>query len=235
MMPFDQPAPQGDIQYNAPVKLKRLQEWLQGVTLSSQPEQSFEADKWLKEIQLDELQSILERHPRAIKRIDIVALAREASENPTSSNIRRVFLATMLWAYAATGYGPSRVAHMLKHLDQVDSVLADAHRAVRSGSIRQAYTILQDAHIPYCGQPFVTKFLYFAGLGCGVDHYPLMLDARILHSLQGLLGIDAPAAGELEDYLKYIALLHEWAELLDCRADSIEYLLFLTPKEFWQV
>jgi hypothetical protein len=29
--------------------------------------------------------------------------------------------------------------------------------------------------------------------------------------------------------------LHEWAEMLDCRADSIEYLLFLTPQEFWQV
>ena len=234
-MQFDQPASQEHIQYHAPGKLKRLQEWLQCVTLGSQPEQSFDADKWLKEIHLDELHAIFERHPQAIKRIDIVALAREASENPAPSAIRRVFLATLLWAYAATGYGPARVARMLDNLAQLDRVLSEAHKAIRNNHIRHAYIILHDAHIPYCGQPFVTKFLYFAGLGCGVDHFPLILDSRVLHSLQGLLGDHAPAAGELDDYLKYVALLHEWAEMLDCRADSIEYLLFLTPKEFWQI
>jgi hypothetical protein len=234
-MQHDPPASQGDIQYHAPFKLKRLQEWLQNVTLSSQPEQTFDADKWLKEIQLAEIKVILERHPRAIKRIDIVALAGEAGENPAPASIRRVFLATMLWGYTNVGYGPWRVARMLGNLAQLDRVLSEAHKAIRSSNIRQAYTSLQDAHIPYFGPAFFTKFLYFAGLGCGVDHFPLILDSRVMLSLQELLGANAPALGELDDYLQYVACLHEWAELLDCRADSIEYLLFLTPKEFWQV
>lgn len=234
-MQHDQPAPLGDIQYHAPLKLKRLQEWLQSVTLSSQPPQTFDVDNWLSKIHLDELQSIIQRHPGEIKRIDIVALARQASENPSLYHIRQVFLATMLWGYTNIGYGPWRVARMLEDPIQLDSVLSEAHKAVLSSNIHLAYAVLQDAQITYFGPAFFTKFLYFAGLGCGVDHFPLIFDSRVKASLRELLGSQAPTGSGLDDYLKYVALLHEWAEMLDCRADSIEYLFYLTPKEFWQV
>ncbi|MEZ4670451.1 MAG: hypothetical protein R3E39_21295 [Anaerolineae bacterium] len=187
-----QPDPSGDFHYRAPLKLKRLQEWLQNVTLSSQPAQSYDTENWLSKIQAEELRSIFERHPSEIKRIDIVALAREASENPSESNIRRVFLATMLWGYTNVGYGPWRVARMLEDITKLDEILIEAHKAIRSSDVRQAYTILQDAQITYFGPPIFTKFLYFAGLGCGVDHYPLIYDSRVRGSLQELLGDKTP-------------------------------------------
>ncbi len=224
-----------DFLYRPPSKLNRLREWLQNATLSHQPAQIFYPEKWLDAIQLKELQILLQRHPSAIRRLDIVPLAREASETESPSDIRQLFLASMLWGYGTVGYGPWRGAQITQSIEQLDSVLLTALRSIKRGSVGEAFNTLMEAHIPFWGQSYFTKYLYFAGLGCGIDHYPLILDTRILQSLNKLLGGRIFSAGTVDDYQKYIMTLHEWAEILDCRADSIEYLLFLTPQEFWQV
>ncbi len=225
----------GNFLYRPPRKLMRLLEWLQNATLSHQPAQIFYPENWLSTIQLDEMQMLLQRYPTAIRRFDIVPLAREANETETPSAIRILFLATMLWGYGTVGYGPWRMAHITSNIEQLDEVLFNSLRAIKRGSVRTAFTVFQDAHIPFLGPAYFTKYLYFAGLGCGIDHYPLILDTRILQSLSALIGKRTFAEGTVEDYKNYVMTLHEWAEMLDCRADSIEYLLFLTPQEFWRV
>lgn len=222
--------------YRPPRKLMRLLEWLQNATLSQQPAQLFYPENWLQTITLEEMPLLLERLPNgAIRRLDIVPLALEANEKETPSAIRSLFLATMLWGYGTAGYGPWRLAHITSEIEQLDAVLFESLRAIKYGNVRTAFSIFQDAHIPFLGPAYFTKFLYFAGLGCGIDHYPLILDTRILQSLGALLGKRTFSGGTADDYYSYIVTLHEWAEMLDCRADSIEYLLFLTPQEFWQV
>src|SRR6266481_2234578 len=138
-----------DFLYRPPRKLMRLLEWLQNATLSHQPAQMFYADNWLETIPLDELKLLLQQHPTALRRFDIVPLAREASETETPSSIRKLFLATMLWGYGTVGYGPWRMAHITSNLEQLDRVLFNALRAIKHGSVRTAFTTLQDAHIPF--------------------------------------------------------------------------------------
>ncbi|MBL8117642.1 MAG: hypothetical protein JNJ78_08955 [Anaerolineae bacterium] len=222
-----------DIRYHAPLPLKRVQEWLQSVTLNSQPIQRYDAPRWLAEIDSEELRALFHQFPDSINRLQLVGLARTASENPTISAALQVFLGTMLWTFNTAAYGPSRVRRILDSGQTFTAALLDALCAVKQGSIARAYTILHQTPVPYFGPAFFTKFLYFTGLGCGTDHYPLILDSRVVQSLTGLLGQNAPIMNELDDYQRYVRLLHEWAELLDCRADSIEYLLSLTPPEFW--
>ncbi len=77
--------------YHPPRKLMRLLEWLQNATLSHQPAQMFYAENWLQAIQLDEMQMLLQRCPTAIKRFDIVPLAREANETETPSAHPKAF------------------------------------------------------------------------------------------------------------------------------------------------
>jgi dihydroorotase len=109
------------------------------------------------------------------------------------------------------------MAHITSNLEQLDRVLFNALRAIKHGSVRTAFTTLQDAHIPFLGPAYFTKFLYFAGLGCGVNHYPLILDTRILQSLSALIGKRIFFEGTVDDYHNYVVTLHEWAEMLDCR------------------
>lgn len=225
----------GNLQYHLPAKLLRLQDWLRYATLSHQPAQIFYPEKWLDSIQLDEMEMIIERHPSSIRRLDIVPFAYEAAASENRSSIRQLFIATMLWGYGTVGYGPWRMAHITKDIDQLDQVLMTTLRHIKYGELRAAYNTIQDAHIPFLGQSYFTKFLYFAGLGCGINRYPLILDMRILQSLNTLLGARLFSNGTADDYLNYLLTLHEWAEIIDCRADSIEYLLFLTPQEFWQI
>ena len=225
----------GEFLYRPPRKLMRLLEWLQNATLSHQPPQIFYPENWLNAIELDEMQILLQRFPTSLRRFDIVPLAREASETETPSAIRQLFLATMLWGYGTVGYGPWRMSHITANIEQLDDVLFNALRAIKYGNVRTAFSVLQDAHIPFLGPAYFTKYLYFAGLGCGIDRYPLILDTRILQSLSALIGKRTFSEGTVNDYHNYVVTLHEWAEMLDCRADSIEYLLFLTPQEFWQV
>lgn len=225
----------GEFLYRPPRKLMRLLEWLQNATLSHQPPQIFYPENWLHAIELDEMRAVLQRFPTSLRRFDIVPLAREASETETPSAIRQLFLATMLWGYGTVGYGPWRMAHITSNIKQLDDVLFNALRAIKYGNVRTAFSVLHDAHIPFLGPAYFTKYLYFAGLGCGIDHYPLILDTRILQSLSALIGKRTFSEGTVNDYHNYVVTLHEWAEMLDCRADSIEYLLFLTPQEFWQV
>lgn len=224
-----------DFLYHPPRKLMRLLEWLQNATLSHQPAQIFYPENWLHAIQLDELPLLLQRYPNALRRFDIVPLAREACETETPAAVRQLFLATMMWGYGTVGYGPWRMAHITANIEQLDEVLFNALRAIKRGSVHTAFSTLQEAHIPFLGPAYFTKYLYFAGLGCGIDRYPLILDTRILQSLSALLGKGTFSDGTVDDYHNYVVTLHEWAEMLDCRADSIEYLLFLTPQEFWQV
>jgi len=234
-MEYSQRLEPSNFLYRPPRKLMRLLEWLQNATLSHQPAQIFYPENWLQAIQLDEMPSLLQKFPSAIRRFDIVPLAREACETESTSSIRELFLATMLWGYGTVGYGPWRMAHITSNMEQLDGILFNALRAIKYGSVHTAFTIFQDAHIPFLGPAYFTKYLYFAGLGCGINHYPLIMDTRILQSLRALLGKRAFSEGTADDYQNYIATLHEWAEMLDCRADSIEYLLFLTPQEFWKI
>lgn len=221
--------------YHPPQKLVRLLEWLQSATLSQQPAQLFYPELWLESIHLDEMRMVLERYPNAIRRLDIVPLAVEATASESISLARQLFLATMLWGYGTVGYGPYRLGHITADIHRLDMLLLTAMRNVKRSDVRAAYSNFHDAHIPFLGPAYFTKFLYFTGLGCGIDRFPLILDTRILQSLGALLGARTFSEGTVDDYHDYIVTLHEWAEMLDCRADSIEYLLSLTPQEFWQV
>jgi hypothetical protein len=142
----------------------------------------------------------------------------------------------MLWGWSDAGNGPERVDRIFRVADPY-ALLAEAFRCVQKSDIDTAYQTLRDKNgttIRYLDEAFFTKFLYFAGLGCGLQQYPLILDKKVVTGLKSLLGDKAPREHRCEDYLAYVEMMRDWAKILDCRADSIEYLLYMVPAEFWQ-
>ncbi|MER6349676.1 8-oxoguanine DNA glycosylase OGG fold protein [Streptomyces sp. NPDC001595] len=136
--------------------------------------------------------------PSTVSRADVVTAVRAAG---AAENWTEAFVATQVWGYGPTGYGPHRTARTLAR-PHVDAVLADAvSLLVHEGAIA-AYERLSTLH--GLGPAFHTKFLYFAGLALPEVRGPLPL---ILDSvLAGVLRRHATRAGHAAGY--------DWSEAI---------------------
>jgi hypothetical protein len=225
--------------YTVPRGLLKLQPWLKSQTLESQESIKYSKENWRAKFRDADLESVLSKHPEKINRAQLHSLAKAAfSTDWAPKNVKQLFWGVMLWGYGTTSYGPYRLERIFKTTPEqnISSVLCQAFQYLTQGKVEAAYDMFYPqgtTSIKYFSEAFFTKYLYFAGIGCGVKRYPLIFDSRVAEGLKTLLGKDSPQSYTQQGYITYVNLLHEWAKKLDCRADSIEYLIFSRSPDYW--
>jgi hypothetical protein len=189
----------------------------------------YHIDSWITHLPVViEVGYIRDSFPGIISRENIISLAKQAYKSGNVQDIRTLFLATMIWGYGTTGYGPWRTSEMFNSLNFSD-ILENSFHYISQDKILKAYNIL---NIKRCGPPFFTKYFYFCGYSAGLRKYPLILDTRVWEALRDRINIDTTRFVKKstwwypEGYLRYVDTLHDWAEELNCEAHNIEFVLF---------
>jgi len=207
-----------------PEKLKKAKVQIE----SLQPETqsiSYSVEVWRRHLEPDQdLEFLALTCPCQISRGDLFRLAANARRSGSLEDIRRVFLGAMLWGYGTVGYGPWRTWRMLATPDSGE-MLQRTFGIIAENRIEEAYN---GFCLDQCGSSFFTKFFYFAGFGYGLPQYPLILDAYVRKSLGSFADVDLVTASlrDPRGYTRYIQVMHEWAQELNCEAHNIELFLF---------
>ena len=170
-------------------------------------------EKWIADT-LDRLQASSESH---ISRQQVSDFA---------GDLRGLFLASNIWGFGTTGYGPARTARMIASAgDQLVSRLD----GVVSASLRgpgEAWDSIRGHHkIRGLGVTFGTKLAYFASLSSDqMERRPLIADINTSWGVWDVARI--PRSVELRDsYLKYVEYAQQ-PKFSGYRADEIELALF---------
>lgn len=186
-----------------------------------------------------DLDVIIQKCPVRISRRDIRDFAAKARSG-SYPDVRRLFLACMIWGYNRDRKGPPNTGRALSD-PGAEEVLKRAVGRIGSGQIKEAY---DGFHLARCGPAFFTKFFYFVGKEWQIRPLPLILDrriARFLHFLGGQEGWQSPLFAKVgqrgyvrrypEGYLRYICSMDEWATELGCSSDNVEYFMYLRDKD----
>ncbi|PPS90279.1 hypothetical protein BZZ08_00981 [Streptomyces sp. MH60] len=128
----------------------------------------------------------------SVSRAEVVAAVRAAER---SESWAKAFVATQVWGYGGSGYGPYRTRQVLAQ-PNAEAVLTEAVSLLVDEGAVAAYELLNTLH--GLGPSFFTKFLYFAGLALPEvkGPRPLILD-RVL---AGVLRRHASKAGRAHGY-----------------------------------
>lgn len=154
----------------------------------------------------------------------------EAAIGGDSDDVLRLLATCHVWGSGRTnGRGPRYLEAALVDPERTVSRLRKTIELVDRGRAGRAYQISHH-RISGVGRAFLSKFLYATALGIDRDQPPaLILDTRVWEGL-GALGWDSlQAAGTRrwdERYKAYVSQMYRWADQIDCRADSLERLLF---------
>ena len=197
-------------------------------------------DIWKKRFPKDaDVRELAEKFRSGITRAKALSCAPK-TKNPTFSELRPLFIATMMWGYGETGYGPWRTSEMLKSRG-IKQALPDACSQIIAGDWEAAKD--NCAVIRYCDTPYFTKFLYFVGRRYKTETMPLILDSFVYDELHrcadelmetvawhkrnkrgfvGTLRVRKRAKG----YALYVQVLNSWAHRLKVEPDQLEYFLF---------
>jgi hypothetical protein len=186
-----------------------------------------------------DLATIVEMYPTSITRSGLRRLSEEARED--AGRVRRLFIATMIWGFGSTPYGPYRTSNMLaSDANQLSrsriSPIRSAHALVATTDIHGAYEGLR---IDLCGPAYISKFLYAAGLGLSLEPAPLVLDSQIARYLTSMASdgsFDASAIVKTDangfvhrfadGYVRYLSLMSAWASELNISAGALELYMF---------
>ena len=181
----------------------------------------------------------LEREfPNGISRAGVVQCAPEL-QKLTFSKMRRLFIATMMWAYGDTiHYGPYRTSIMLDD-PGLKEKLTGACGHILNGNLQAA---VDDYSIQRCGMSYFTKFLYFVGRAYRIRPRPLILDSYVLDELycrrarrfvkhiawhdKGKNGFVRNFRAYKDGYTLYVEGIHCWARHFKVRPDKLEFFLF---------
>jgi len=156
-------------------------------------------------------------------------------------DIRRLFLACMIWGYGPDPNGPHNTNQALSDR-RLKAVLEKSVERIRNTQIKEAY---EGFDLNNCGPAFFTKFFYFVGHEHHVKPLPLILDrhvANFLRFLGGEEGWDLSLFAKTspkgyvkhypKGYVQYICSMDDWAEGLRCSAaDNIEYFMYKRDNE----
>lgn len=134
----------------------------------------------------------------SVSRAEVVAAVRAAEQ---SESWTEAFVATQVWGYGVTGYGPYRTRQVLAQ-PSAEAVLTEAVSLLVDEGAVAAYEVLNT--LDGLGPAFLTKFLYFAGqaLPDVKGPRPLILDSV----LAGVLRRHATKVGRAVGY--------EWSEAI---------------------
>jgi len=210
-----------------PEKLKTAEVQIQSLQPGTQSI-PYGVETWRRHLGPDQdLEFLALTYPCQISRGDLFRLAASARRSGSPEDIRRVFLGAMLWGYGTVGYGSWRTQRMLSTPGSSD-MLKRTFDLIAENRIEEAYSGFR---LDRCGPSFFTKFFYFSGFEPGSRRYPLILDAVVRRSLMSFADADlsdftGTSQWNLRGYIRYIQVMHEWAQELNCEAHNIEFFLF---------
>ncbi len=211
----------------------------------------YDGQRWGKYFSQDpDFASISARHQLEISRQDLFHMKSTMGGHPSDTDLRRFFIAVMIWGFGTTGYGPYRTHRMVQDGAFAKSV-RESYNHVQQGDIVKAYNSM---NVDMCGSAFFTKYMYFCGHnGPSAATKPLILDAVVARSLEDKCGCQisryarasrfssnlnaktyrSAKAGRISAlgrdphaYMNYINDLDTWANSLGVTADQIELFLF---------
>lgn len=140
------------------------------------------------------------------------------------------FTLTMIWGFAANGYGTFRTNNYLSS-EENKSNIKNAFDALKANNQKDAFKYLMK--IKGLSISYVSKLLYFATRALNYKNYALIFDIRVARALvkvvnndgiEGLLEINP--SKKYKDYINYNNLIHRWSKELNVEAENIEVFLF---------
>lgn len=187
----------------------------------------------------NDLVEIIKRCSEKISRTDVGHFAIKA-RNRNYDDLRRLFLACMIWGWGKRGIGLSNTKTAI--LDpELKTVLKNAVARIKKGQIQLAY---EEFELKGCKSAFFTKFFYFLGKTYGIEPLPLILDSRVAAFLRFLskeegwdLSLFAKTGRKgyvrlySEGYIQYVCSMNSWAEQIGCPPDNLEYFMYKEDKK----
>ncbi len=142
----------------------------------------------------------------------------------------RAFLLTMIWGFADTGYGTYRTNNFISTSANTELIKQSIDSA-RVNDLERAFNLLKK--INGLGVSYISKVLYFATRGAGIQDYALIFDNRVAQSLVRLFAsngiyrlVNISPSSKFEDYQMYNKLIHQFASQYEVEADVIELFLY---------
>jgi hypothetical protein len=163
--------------------------------------------------------------PERVDRASIRHAALAATTDPQGAQWG--FVAVMVWGYGVTGYGPWRVEQMFASIDEPGQRLLEVARTLIDEGAGAAYSLLAGAaRMRKLGPAFGTKFLYF----CPQPDEPpraLILDRLVAAWLRTHSDVRVnPVLWSVRRYLRYLDVMHAWAQTIGVAPDEIERAIF---------
>jgi hypothetical protein len=170
---------------------------------------------------------------RLVGRADLERLI-DAMDVDGDVEVLRAFLLTQAWGTGTTGNRTIRhTTNAFRHRDALIAGLRRSTDTLRGASTTDALVVAyEDWAVPGVGQSFLTKWFAHAGRVAGRDWQPLILDQRVLRTLNSTLSITtkelAGTGRWAERYRAYVDVVHTWAREVEYGATApwIEWVLF---------
>ena len=167
------------------------------------------------------------------------------TQTPTFSQLRRFFIAAMMWGYGERErYGPWRTRAMLDN-PATKKALPNAYRHILDGDLQAAVDAVSG--IKWFASTRFSKFFYFVGCAHKTRPMPLILDTYVLDELQRrqptlAKEVATPQYKDNSDvvasfrplkggYALYVKEANDWARELGVKPDRLEFFLFDTNRK----
>lgn len=141
--------------------------------------------------------------------------------------VRQAFVLVMAWGSGTSNTRSHRYTRKALAAPTCTTQLVRAADSCRRGDLIEAYSGFS---VPGVGRSFFTKWFAFAGHLPGRAWQPLILDDRVLRTLNKTLGLSTRAlAGSPHwgrRYAAYVEHLHAWSREVHCSAERLEWILF---------
>lgn len=172
---------------------------------------------------------------RLLARTDVQAVVDEALVQGDDGSLVRAFLLVQAWGTGTTGNRTLRhTATALAHRPALVKALASAAEALRGASSPDALADAYNAwNSPGVGRSFFTKWFAYAGRTGAREWQPLILDDRVLATLNDTLKVTThDLAGSRrwpQRYQAYVTTAHRWGSEFPegpLPAERVEWVLF---------
>jgi hypothetical protein len=183
-----------------------------------QPPVILDYQRWSK--RLVDHEEVLRSLPRELTRENVREFALGQPDDPAGA--AAAFIASQIWGYGSTGYGPFRLAEALKH-PQLPDALQEARSRLRHDRPVDAFRVLcVDHQIPWTGTSFGTKYLF------AVDPHgrALILDRFVAEWLERRAGLRLRDQRSEREYATWLAVAESWARGLGVDRNRLEMLIF---------
>jgi hypothetical protein len=168
---------------------------------------------------------------RDVGRDDLVRMMAQTSMTDESA-VRQAFVLIMAWGSGTSNPRSYRNTAKALASPHCTDRLTAAASTCRSGALTDAY---DEFSLPGIGRSFFTKWFAFAGRTVGRGWQPLILDDRVLATLNRTLNITTRSLAGSRNwgrrYAAYVDHLHLWSYELNsqgvqCDAERLEWILF---------